>query len=109
MKINQNLKMDNLTLVRRIGRTHNLRSRNPRSIQLKLLAHFVSLNKFMNNTMEFLVTKDNSYERVDIYLSKKITHLTRSYIKKLIEKGLFKLTKAIMRPQLRLNLKMKLK
>ena len=43
--------------------------------------------------MEFLVTKDNSYKRVDIYLSKKITHLTRSYIKKLIEKGLVKINK----------------
>ena len=41
----------------------------------------------MNKTMKFLVDEINSGERIDIYLSKKINFLTRSFIKKLIEKN----------------------
>ena len=40
----------------------------------------------MKNTIKFLVSKDNNGIRLDIFLSKKIQDLTRSYIKKLIEK-----------------------
>jgi 23S rRNA pseudouridine1911/1915/1917 synthase len=40
----------------------------------------------MNKTIEFSINKKNSGERLDIFLSKKITTLSRSYIKKLIEK-----------------------
>ena len=39
----------------------------------------------MNNSMKFLVEDINSNERLDIFLSKKISYLTRSYIKKIIE------------------------
>ncbi len=39
----------------------------------------------MNNSMKFLVNKKDSGKRLDIFLSKKISHLTRSYIKKIIE------------------------
>ena len=41
----------------------------------------------MNKTIEFSINKKNSGERLDIFLSKKITTLSRSYIKKLIEKN----------------------
>ena len=37
--------------------------------------------------MKFLVDEINSGERIDIYLSKKINFLTRSFIKKLVEKN----------------------
>ena len=40
----------------------------------------------MNKTIKFLVTKNNNRCRLDVYLSKEIKDLTRSYIKKLIEK-----------------------
>ena len=40
----------------------------------------------MNNSIKFFVDKKNENERVDIFLSKKIQFLTRSFIKKLIEK-----------------------
>jgi 23S rRNA pseudouridine1911/1915/1917 synthase len=49
----------------------------------------------MDKTIEFLVNKKNNGERLDVFLSKKITNLTRSYIKKLIEKNNVKLNKAI--------------
>ena len=39
----------------------------------------------MNNSTKFLVNKKDSGKRLDIFLSKKISHLTRSYIKKIIE------------------------
>ena len=45
----------------------------------------------MNKTIEFLIKKKNSGERLDVFLSKEITSLTRSYIKKLIEKNYVKL------------------
>ena len=47
----------------------------------------------MNKTIEFSINKKNNGERLDVYLSKKIKNLTRSYIKKLIEKNNVKLNK----------------
>ncbi|MDB9744531.1 RluA family pseudouridine synthase [Pelagibacteraceae bacterium] len=41
----------------------------------------------MDKTIEFYVKKKDNGERLDIFLSKEITNLTRSYIKKLIEKN----------------------
>ena len=40
----------------------------------------------MNKTIKFLVGKADNNKRVDSYLSKKLSYITRSYIKKLIEK-----------------------
>ena len=40
----------------------------------------------MNKTIEFSINKKDSGERLDIFLTKEIKFLTRSYIKKLIEK-----------------------
>ena len=40
----------------------------------------------MDKTIEFLINKKNSGERLDVFLSKEIKNLTRSYIKKIIEK-----------------------
>ena len=40
----------------------------------------------MDKTIEFLIKKKNSGERLDVFLSKEIKDLTRSYVKKLIEK-----------------------
>ena len=39
----------------------------------------------MNNSIKFLINEKDRGERLDIFLSKKISHLTRSYIKKIIE------------------------
>ena len=47
----------------------------------------------MNKTIEFLINKKNNGERLDVFLSKEIKNLTRSYIKKLIEKNNVKLNK----------------
>jgi 23S rRNA pseudouridine1911/1915/1917 synthase len=49
----------------------------------------------MDKTIEFSVNKKNNGERLDIFLSEKISNLTRSYIKKLIEKNKVKLNKII--------------
>ena len=49
----------------------------------------------MNKTIEFLINKKNNGERLDVFLSKKIKNLTRSYIKKLIEKNNVRLNKTI--------------
>tara|TARA_Y100000389_G_scaffold163247_1_gene166421 strand:- start:602 stop:1582 length:981 start_codon:yes stop_codon:yes gene_type:complete len=49
----------------------------------------------MNKTIEFSINKKNNGERLDIFLSKEIKNLTRSFIKKLIEKKNVKLNKAI--------------
>jgi 23S rRNA pseudouridine1911/1915/1917 synthase len=49
----------------------------------------------MNKTIELLVNKKDSGERIDVFLSKKISNLTRTYIKKLIEKDNVKLNKTI--------------
>ena len=49
----------------------------------------------MNKTIEFLINKKNNGERLDVFLSNEIKNLTRSYIKKLIEKNKVKLNKTI--------------
>ena len=49
----------------------------------------------MHKTIEFLINKKNSGERLDVFLSKNINNFTRSYIKKLIEKNNVKLNKII--------------
>ncbi len=49
----------------------------------------------MENTIKFLVSKDNNGIRLDIFLSKKIQDLTRSYIKKLIEKKQVKINELL--------------
>ena len=45
----------------------------------------------MNNTIKFLIKKSDNGERADIFLSKKINYLTRSFLKKLIQKNLLKI------------------
>ncbi len=47
----------------------------------------------MNNSMKFLVNKIDSGKRLDIFLSKKISYLTRSNIKKIIEAKHVKINK----------------
>ncbi len=47
----------------------------------------------MNNSMKFLVTKKDDGKRLDIFLSTKIKHLTRSNIKKIIKSGNVKIDK----------------
>ena len=49
----------------------------------------------MNNTIKFLVESKNNGERADIFLSKKIIDLTRSFLKKLIKKNLLKINNKI--------------
>ena len=49
----------------------------------------------MNKTIEFSINKKNSGIRLDVFLSKEIEYLTRSYIKKLIGKKNVKLNKII--------------
>ena len=49
----------------------------------------------MNKTIKFLVTKTDANKRIDIYLSKKIVHLTRSFLKKLIERGQVKINNIV--------------
>ena len=39
----------------------------------------------MKNTINLLVNKNNDGDRADVFLSKKITRFTRTYIKKLIK------------------------
>tara|TARA_B100001059_G_scaffold233996_1_gene275371 strand:- start:2322 stop:3302 length:981 start_codon:yes stop_codon:yes gene_type:complete len=41
----------------------------------------------MNKTIEYFVDKKDNKERLDVFLSREIAKLTRSYIKKLIEKN----------------------
>jgi 23S rRNA pseudouridine1911/1915/1917 synthase len=45
----------------------------------------------MNKTIKFLVKSNDNNMRIDIYLSKNIKHLSRSFVKKLIEEGQIKL------------------
>jgi 23S rRNA pseudouridine1911/1915/1917 synthase len=47
----------------------------------------------MNKTIKFLIDMNNNGERIDVYLSNKINHLSRSYIKKLIEEDQVKINK----------------
>ena len=49
----------------------------------------------MNNSMKFLVKEKDDSKRLDIFLSKKIDHLTRSNIKKIIESNNVKINKKI--------------
>ena len=58
----------------------------------------------MNNTIKFLVKKVDNGERADIFLSKKISDLTRSFLKKLIKKNLLKINnKIINSPSIKLK------
>ena len=54
-----------------------------------------NLNQFMNNTIKFSITGENSGKRLDIFLSNNINKFTRSYIKKLIENKKVKLNNII--------------
>ena len=59
----------------------------------------------MNNTIKFLIKKSDNGERADIFLSKKINYLTRSFLKKLIQKNLLKINnKTRNSPSIKLNL-----
>ena len=49
----------------------------------------------MNNLMKFLVSEKDNGSRLDIFLSKKIDHLTRSNIKKTIDSNQVKINKII--------------
>ncbi len=49
----------------------------------------------MDNSMKFLVKGKDDNKRLDIFLSKKINHLTRSNIKKIIESNNVKINKII--------------
>ena len=49
----------------------------------------------MDNTIKFVISEKNSGQRLDVFLSKKISFFTRSYIKKLIEKKLVKINKLL--------------
>ena len=50
----------------------------------------------MNNTIKFLVNKKNNGKRLDVFLAENINHLTRSFLKKLIEKEQVKLNKKVL-------------
>ncbi|MDB3858310.1 RluA family pseudouridine synthase [Pelagibacteraceae bacterium] len=49
----------------------------------------------MNNTMIFLVKDNDDGKRLDVFLSKEISHLTRSNIKKIIDSNNVKINKKI--------------
>ena len=49
----------------------------------------------MNKTIKFFIDKNNSGNRIDVFLSNKIHYLTRSYLKKLIEKKKLRINKEI--------------
>ena len=51
----------------------------------------------MNNTIKFLVDEKNIGKRLDVFLTDNINHLTRSYLKKLIENEHVKLNKKVHR------------
>ena len=50
----------------------------------------------MNNTIKFLVKHNSNGKRLDVFLTENISHLTRSYLKKLIEKEQVKLNQKIL-------------
>ena len=50
----------------------------------------------MNNTIKFLVDENNNGKRLDVFLTENISHLSRSFLKKLIEKEQVKLNKKIL-------------
>ena len=49
----------------------------------------------MNNSIKFLVSEKDNSSRLDIFLSKKIDHLTRSNIKKIINSNQVKINKKV--------------
>ena len=49
----------------------------------------------MNNTIKFLVDEKNNGKRLDVFLAESINHLTRSFLKKLIENEQVKLNKKV--------------
>ena len=51
----------------------------------------------MNNTIKFLVDEKNSGKRLDVFLAENIKHLTRSFLKKLIENEQVKLNNKIIK------------
>ena len=51
----------------------------------------------MNNTIKFLVDEKNNGKRLDVFLAENINHLTRSFLKKLIENEQVKLNKKVMK------------
>ncbi len=51
----------------------------------------------MNNTIKFSVDEKNNGKRLDIFLAENINHLTRSFLKKLIENGQVKLNKKVLK------------
>ena len=51
----------------------------------------------MNNTIKFLVDEKNNGKRLDIFLAENINHLTRSFLKKLIENEQVKLNKKVIK------------
>ncbi len=51
----------------------------------------------MNNTIKFCVDEKNNGKRLDIFLSENINHLTRSFLKKLIENEQVKLNKRVLK------------
>ena len=42
--------------------------------------HKYTLNKFMNNSIKLLVSRDYTNERIDVFLSNQLENLTRSFI-----------------------------
>ena len=50
----------------------------------------------MNNTIKFSVDEKNNGKRLDVFLTENINHLTRSFLKKLIENEQVKLNKKIL-------------
>ena len=60
----------------------------------------------MNNTIKFLVDKKNIGKRLDVFLAENINHLTRSFLKKLIESKLVKINKKVLRsPSTKIRIK----
>ena len=51
----------------------------------------------MNNTIKFSVDKKNSGKRLDVFLAENINHLTRSFLKRLIENEQVKLNKKVLK------------
>jgi len=55
-----------------------------------------NLNQFMNNTIKLSVNLKNCGKRLDVFLTDNINHLTRSFLKKLIENEQVKLNDIIL-------------
>ena len=51
----------------------------------------------MNNTIKFSVDEKNIGKRLDVFLAENINHLTRSFLKKLIENKQVKLNKKVLK------------